>query len=256
MSELERVLDIQVLDQALDQVPHRRERLDERAAHAEAVTAAAEAKARHEAAAARIASATQRIEELESVGVARSTKKTRLEQQLKRVIAPREAEALMHEIELLDHERSDADDEELELLDVVEQATADQDTAASDLAGASDALTERAAELAVAEAALDAERDELLAQRSAAAASVSEAALTPLRTRSGQLWRRRHFPPRRRSLRGLSPRPVPSSPRRAALGRRRRPHRVRTVWTLARTLNADVALVHRRWDRHRVERLP
>ena len=178
MSELERVLDIQVLDTALDQIPHRRERLPERAAHAEAAGAVAEAAARQERATARIEAATARIEELETVGTARAAKKARLEQQLKRVIAPREAEALMHEIALLDDERSTADDEELELMDVVEQASDEQDTAASDLAGAAEALAARVAELAVAEAALDAERHELLAQRAAAGARVTEGALT------------------------------------------------------------------------------
>lgn len=177
MSELERVLDLQLLDAALDQLPHRSARLPERAAHGQAVAAREAASARRARAGARIEAAAARIEQLEAAGATRDAKKARLEKQLKTVIAPREAEALMAEIAVLDHDRSLADDEELELMEEVEAASAEQAAASTELATADEAMAAASAELQAAEAGLAAEREELLAQRAAAVAAVTPESL-------------------------------------------------------------------------------
>ena len=116
MSALDELLAVQELDAAIDQIPHRRQRLPERSVALDAAAEVARLEAQREAAVARAETATKRIDELETVGAARATKKARLEQQLKTVFAPREAEALMREIARIDEERSTADDEELRLL--------------------------------------------------------------------------------------------------------------------------------------------
>jgi uncharacterized protein len=172
MSALDERLALQDLDAALDQIPHRSARLPERVAAADAAAAVARLESDRAAAATRADTATTRIEELEAAGATRTKKKVRLEQQLKTVIAPREAEALMHEIAVLDAARNGADDEELALLDEMEVAEAS--IAASDdaLVGARVALEATAAELAAAEADLAGEHARLREQRDAAAGAI------------------------------------------------------------------------------------
>ena len=173
MSSLDELLSLQELDAAIDQIPHRRRRLPERAAADEATTLVAELEAARAAALERADVATTRIEELETANTARSTKKARLEQQLRTVIAPREAEALMHEIAGLDAERSVADDEELALLDEVEGAE-------SAVAATDTALVERRevqrtalAALAEAESVLDSEAADLERRRADAKSPIA-----------------------------------------------------------------------------------
>lgn len=178
MSELERLLEVQELDSALDQLPHRSERLPERAAHRDLTGELTAAQARADAATGRIDAAEQRIGKLEEAGAARTAKKAKLNQQLKTVIASREAEALMAEIATLDRDRSEADDEELELLDVVEAAEADRAEAQADIDRLTIAVAEAAAALADAQAELDRERGELTDRRTATAAQIADAMVT------------------------------------------------------------------------------
>ena len=91
----------------------------------------------------------------EAESAAISKKRARLEQQLKTVIAPREAEALMHEIALMNSQRSALDDVELEAMDGLADAEAslaqhgqreslvrEAATAASETAGVARAASE------------------------------------------------------------------------------------------------------------------
>jgi len=173
MSSLDELISLQELDAALDQIPHRRRRLPERATAEEAAALVAQLEAARTAALERAAVAISRIEELEAANTTRSTKKARLEQQLKTVIAPREAEALMHEIARLDAERSEADDEELALLDEVEGA--DAAVAATDAALIERREIESTAMVALAEAesVLDAEATELARRRADAQSPIA-----------------------------------------------------------------------------------
>jgi len=124
---------------------------------------------------ARIDQAQAAIEAAEHAAAALTTKRTRLEAQLKTVIAPREAEALMHEIDIINAQCGDLDDQELGALD-------EQGNAEATLASLRAALPEHEASLAQAAEVLqsvhdqlDAEVAELQAQRAAAAATLTEA---------------------------------------------------------------------------------
>jgi predicted nucleic acid-binding Zn-ribbon protein len=111
----------------------------------------------------------------------------RLQAQLKTVIAPREAEALMHEIDAIGERRNALDDVELEHLEE-DSALADQlaelDAARPQLESA---LEEASAALAAAEAGIDAEVAELRARREGLAAVLDD------RVRADYESRRGHF---------------------------------------------------------------
>ena len=171
------LLALQHIDSALDAVANRRSRLPELAAHREAVAALAAHRAAVAAQRAIVTSAQERIEANEVTGHAIDAKKARLEGQLKTVIAPREAEALMSEIKLLDAEHCELDDHELQAME--EQAEAERQISA--LAAAEPALVEAvstcAAALASAGAVLDAEQATLEGQRVDASAALSASEL-------------------------------------------------------------------------------
>ena len=107
------LLALQEIDSALDAISHRRPRLPEVAAHAQAVAALKELQTQMAAAQQRIDTAQASIDAAEHAAGDLTKKRTRLEAQLKTVIAPREAEALMHEIELINTQRGELDDQEL-----------------------------------------------------------------------------------------------------------------------------------------------
>lgn len=172
------LLALQKVDTAIDAVANRRVRLPEIATRREAAAALAA----HRAAVAeqqRIsADAQARIDASETSSHAIDTKKARLEAQLKTVIAPREAEALMSQIRTLDAERGELD--EAELVAMEEQAAAEAAMAALGDAEPALAAALAAAEaaLAAANAALDAEQASLAEQRAAAAAALGAAELS------------------------------------------------------------------------------
>jgi predicted nucleic acid-binding Zn-ribbon protein len=176
--DIDALVSLQDLDNAIEQIAHRSARLPERAATGEATVARDATRTRRAAALARAEAATARIEALEQAGVARDEKKARLERQLRTVIAPREAEALMAEIATLDAERSDADDEELAAIDVVETAEAEVGDADALLVDQEAAARSAATALAEAEAALARERDDLVEHRAAAAGRLDPSLLT------------------------------------------------------------------------------
>lgn len=165
MTTADHLLGLQEIDSAIDQCGHRRTRLAERATLAEADAAVKKHRSEIVAADKSAVAATTRIEALEHANAARDTKRKRLDAQLKTVIAPREAEALMHEMSLLDEQRSVADDEELECMDALESAEAARSTGDIALADAIDAQAAAQTGLADAEAAIDAEVAELGARR-------------------------------------------------------------------------------------------
>ena len=99
-------LALQDLDTTLDVITHKRPRLPEVTAHQQAVDALAGLRLRMAAAQQRIDAAQAAIEAAEHAAADLTTKRTRLEAQLKTVIAPREAEALMHQIDTINGHRS------------------------------------------------------------------------------------------------------------------------------------------------------
>lgn len=124
------LLALQLIDSQLDQIEQRRKRLPERAAHAEATVAHDRWRAERDRLRALIADAARTIEEAEAAGKELDVKQRRLEAQLKTVIAPREAEALMHEIDTLKVRHGELDDVELAAME--QQAEADTAIAALD----------------------------------------------------------------------------------------------------------------------------
>ena len=142
-------LALQDTDTALDVITHKRPRLPEVIAHQEATAALAALHAQMAAAQQRIDAAQAAIEAAEHAAEDLTKKRTRLEAQLKTVIAPREAEALMHEIETINGHRGELDDQELTALE--EQAESE-----AALQSLSDALPEQEGVVAAAKMELDA----------------------------------------------------------------------------------------------------
>ncbi len=123
------LVDLQAADTLVDQLRHRRAHLPEQAELDVARGALATWQSRRQA-------LERRIEELEgAIGQAErdahqiDDQRARLERQLKTVIAPREAEALMHEIGTLNERRGSLDDVELEALE--EQSLIDDQLSSS-----------------------------------------------------------------------------------------------------------------------------
>jgi uncharacterized protein len=154
------LLELQRLDTTADQLAHRRQHMPER-------VAATEARAAVEAQRRRRAAAVERSEELELAvdalerdGERLSAQRTKLEAQLKTVVAAREAEALMHELATLAERRDALDDQELASLE--EQSALADEIAALDAAqpALDVAAREAAAAMSGVEAAID---DELAA---------------------------------------------------------------------------------------------
>lgn len=112
-----RLLGLQRVDTEADQLTHRRERLPER----EELTTTSEELAAWEQVRTQMRSRmdelTALIERSEVDAADIAAHKTRLEAQLKTVIAPREAEALMHEIATLDEQRDAVETAEIEALE-------------------------------------------------------------------------------------------------------------------------------------------
>lgn len=159
------LLELQRLDTKADQLNFRRARLPEREAAAAADGEVTRAQQRRGAIDQRLAELDAAIEELEREGKALTAQRDRLNLQLKTVISPREAEALMSELESLRERHSSLDDRELEHLE--EQSTLADELAALDAdepARQADAAAAREA-LAAAEAVIDAELAEIAAAR-------------------------------------------------------------------------------------------
>lgn len=148
------LLALQHADSAIDQLGHRRAGLPERAALTAAQAEVARSQKVIAALIARQRELTESVEASEHHGAELTTKRTRLQAQLKTVIAPREAEALMHELDTLAAERDALDDAELEALE-------EQSQLVDDLAAAHAAEPALARTLEAAAAALAAVEDQI-----------------------------------------------------------------------------------------------
>jgi predicted nucleic acid-binding Zn-ribbon protein len=126
----------------------------------------------------RIDQLTASIEKAETDGADLTTHRQRLESQMKTVIAPREAEALMHEIATIDGQRDEIDIAELEAL---EEQSALDDELVSHLERAETVLDRvRIAEQALADAVaeIDQQLTNLETQRSDIRMEISDSLLT------------------------------------------------------------------------------
>ena len=163
------VLAVQGLDIAIEQANHRLTHLPEierRRECMESVTALereiAELDRRSADAAENLAISEREATEIE-------TKVRRLEMQLKTVIAPREAEALQHEIATLNESRGECDERGLAALEVAEQSGSARTQKERDLASTRVALDVAMSELRIAQEVIQAEITQLASRRAAAA---------------------------------------------------------------------------------------
>ena len=111
------LLELQLNDSAIDQLRSRIPKLPEVVAAAAADAEVAAWERRDTELRQQIAAFEAAITATEHESARVTAQRSRLEQQLKTVIAPREAEALMHEIATLNAQRSALDDTELEAMD-------------------------------------------------------------------------------------------------------------------------------------------
>lgn len=173
----ELLLALQAVDTDADQLAHRRANSDVRARFVAASGESTRWEQRRDELQQRIAELGAVIESAEERGAELLAHRQRLDQQLKTVIAPREAEALMQEIATIESQRDELDTAELEALE--EQAVADDQLVAH--LGAEAAVrdtTARAADALAAEIAeIDAELARLDGRRGELRAAISEALL-------------------------------------------------------------------------------
>lgn len=166
------LLELQRIDSASDRLAHRRVNLDERKL---AETASAQLRRTRQQITTLIERQKQLnegIEEAERGGAELTQHRERLQAQLKTIVSPREAEALMRELDTLAARRDALDDAELAQLE--EQSQIVDDLAGLHTAEAAQATESEnaAAGLAAAEAEIDAELAELTVQRSEAVARI------------------------------------------------------------------------------------
>jgi predicted nucleic acid-binding Zn-ribbon protein len=132
----EAIYALQQLDTSLDQLRRRLGRLPEAETLAEAERMLAAHRAAVAAAAQQLSDAEATIEATEREAAELTTKRSRLEQQLKIVNETRQADALNHEIEGLTTHRDELDDRELEAM----EQQADAEARLAQLAGEEDAV--------------------------------------------------------------------------------------------------------------------
>ncbi len=177
MTVAQQLLDLQAIDTSSDQLAHRRVNSPLRADFASTSAQATAWERQRAAYVAEIAQLGESIDASEARSAELLTHRQRLDRQLKTVIAPREAEALMHEIATIEGQRDELDVVELEALE--RQATLDDQLAAhlgqhEAVAGAL-RLSDDA--LAVEVADIDAELDRLATARIEARSALPEALL-------------------------------------------------------------------------------
>lgn len=173
-----KLLTLQRIDTEADQLRLRRDRLAERDDLSARAAQMTEWERRRGEMKQRLQELTELIEDEERSGAELTEHRARLEAQLKTVFAPREAEALMHEIATIDERRSALDDQELaaleeqaELDDVLSAHLADEEALRTALGRADDALARACADIDAELATLAARRDDALAALDPAVAS-------------------------------------------------------------------------------------
>ena len=180
------LLELQLTDTAIDLLRYRMPRLPEAVAAAAAAGEVSAWERRTTELAGEIAGFDAAISVSERSNEEISTHRDRLERQLKTVIVPREAEALMHEIARLNAQRAALDDDELEAMDGLAQAEAglSEHAEVEDLLRMGAAAATAAA--ATARAASEAELARLIAASDALRARLDSAMLATYDAMRGQ----------------------------------------------------------------------
>jgi predicted nucleic acid-binding Zn-ribbon protein len=173
VSALNDLLAVQTTDIAISQAKHRVAHLQETIDRDIAKKSLAEIDAQIAVCDAEIVAANSEITKVDRFSHEHDDKLIKLNKQLKTVIAPREAEALQHEIATVTSERSLLDDRELELMGVVEIAELKKNELGPLQATAKSVLAAATLALSSAKQKIDAEISALTEQRSAQALVVA-----------------------------------------------------------------------------------
>ncbi|NCZ89472.1 MAG: hypothetical protein EBY93_00860 [Actinobacteria bacterium] len=169
MGALNDLLSVQTTDIELSQAAFRLAHLPEREAFATADAHLRAESARRDGLTAECSQIESEISSLESHSADLDAQVARLEKQLKTVIAPREAEALQHEIAQRRSERSAHDDRELELMESLEHKRSMLEDVAREIAASTERREDAARALRAAKGIVEAEIARLTEQRSAQA---------------------------------------------------------------------------------------
>ena len=178
MAVLSDLLAVQTTDIAISQAKHRVSHLQETVDRDVAKKTLAEIDVQIATCDAEIAAANAEITKVDRFSHEHDDKLIKLNKQLKTVIAPREAEALQHEIAAVTTERSALDDRELELMGVVDAAELHKSELAPLQASAKSALASATMALSSAKQKIDAEIAVLTEQRSAQALVVPQSLMS------------------------------------------------------------------------------
>jgi len=190
VTSLDDLLTVQDLDTKVDQLRHRRETLPERAQLADAQAALAAAEGRHEECHGRLRALRSAQKEAEDHASLLEDKATAVQGSLYdgSVTAHKELEALQAEHAMLKEHQAEYEDRALELMEQAEPVEEELAGIAAEVEAAKAEVKRASAALAVAEAELDAQIDEVLAQRAAAVEGVPDDVLRAyegLRTKLG-----------------------------------------------------------------------
>ena len=178
MAALSDLLAVQTTDIAISQAKHRVSHLQETLDRDAAKIALADIDAQIATYDAEIAATSAEIVKVDRSSHEHDDKLVKLNKQLKTVIAPREAEALQHEIATVTTERSALDDRELELMGVVESGEMKKSELAPLQAIAKSTLAAATMALSSAKQKIDAEIAALTEQRSAQALVVPKSLMS------------------------------------------------------------------------------
>lgn len=172
-----RLVVLQAIDTEADQLRHRSEHLPEREDNQRRAAAVADWENRRDAMLGRIEVLQATVESAERETERLEAARERLEAQLKTVIAPREAEALMNEIATLDAERDTAETAELEAMEEQTELEAQLEVHARDGVALARALDDAASALGSALSEIEASLAELDRRREDARAGIDAAML-------------------------------------------------------------------------------
>lgn len=186
MEGLAEVLAVQGLDIAIEQANHRLTHLPEIERRRECMETVAtlegeigELERRSVEAAAELAASEREASDIDA-------KIRRLESQLKTVIAPREAEALQHEIATLNEERGVCDDRGLAALEVAERSGAELARKSAELSSSRSDLESALSDLRIAQEVIQTEINQLTARRTAKVAEAPSSLFVRYETRRKQ----------------------------------------------------------------------
>ena len=173
MSALNDLLAVQTTDIAISQAKHRLTHLQETIDRDSAKKSLSEIDAQIAVCDTEIVAANTEITKVDRLSHEHDDKLIKLNKQLKTVIAPREAEALQHEIAIVTTERGLLDDRELELMGVVETAELRKSELGPLQVSAKSSLASATMALSSVKQKIDAEIAALIKQRSAQVLVVS-----------------------------------------------------------------------------------